>query len=163
MGIRYLWVFHAVGLMLWTMATSLLLGRIDSFRFLVTTTIVSMIFTGNIYHSKSQYNPQPFLIEEKIYVYVERNAGYLMASVTIFFVMVSSKWEMITQNANVEIVVSMSISMICSSLVLALVWMPTDNPRNLVYMRHVKSVLYTWALGAFMFGPVALIQEVISR
>ena len=112
----------------------------------------------NLFFQSREYEPSTYDVEERVYEYVERNTYYLIMAITIFLLVSASQSGIKLGNANfATIIYSQAVAVSLCVFVLALLWMPTRDVTGIVHLRHCKTVLFTFALGSFLIGPLEVL------
>jgi hypothetical protein len=162
---KLLWIYYVLGIFVWFIVCKALFGSINFIKqpFLGAHLFCLMVLGVNflLQLAEKTYSPNNYELEEKIYEYVERNTYYLIMAITIFLLISSSGEAGIFKTANINfrlIVYSQACAIVFCISIIALYWMPTREGKEycLVHLRHIKTVLFTYALSLFFIGPMEI-------
>lgn len=160
---KNLWIYYAIGIAIWTIGVWYSPGDFTSPRTYVPTIFVLGVLLLNLYFCIGEYKPREYEIEEHIYEYVERNTYYLVMAITIFLlVSTNQSLDLLAGESANTIIGSQAGAVLLCILVLALIWMPTDDPKGIVHLRHIKTILYTFAIGTFLIGPIVVLTNLLQ-
>jgi len=113
----------------------------------------------NIWKQWEPYEIEDYKTEEKVYEYVERNTYYLIMSITIFLLISINRDSRIFSENMIDfnlVIYSQACAISFCVIVIALFWMPTGDEKahHLVNLRHIKTVIFTYALSLFFISPI---------
>lgn len=163
---KRLWVYYISGIIGWVIIFIVLFGSFSLrapyvFSHIFCIVVLSINFVLQIIEA---YVPGAYDTEEKVYEYVERNTYYLIMAITIFLLISTNSSGIFYQyGLNFKLIVYSQASAIAICIaIIALYWMPTKSGKEhwLVHLRHIKTVLLTYALSLFFIGPVEVILKI---
>lgn len=165
-GFRHLKWYYISAIPAWFLIFGGLFG-FDSFfniyiPYLLCHVLCLSILSLNIWQHWGAYEPGDYLTEETVYEYVERNTYYLIMAITIFLLISVNRDSELFGPINFNLVIySQACAIGFCVLVLALVWMSTKGGKEcrLVHLRHIKTVLFTYALSLFFITPVEIVLK----
>ncbi|MFH1442275.1 MAG: hypothetical protein ABIH18_09605 [Candidatus Omnitrophota bacterium] len=158
-----LWVYYISGIVLWFLVCKFLFGSVNltKFPFLGAHLFCIIFLAINLLLQviEKKYIPNKYNLEEKIYEYVERNTYYLVMAITIFLLISTGGKTGLFAETDINfklIVYSQASAMVFCIFIIALYWMPTKEGKEhcLVHLRHIKTVIFTYALSLFFLSPV---------
>jgi hypothetical protein len=165
---RLLCIYYGLGIIIWFGICKGIFGSINFIKipFLGGHLFCLIVLLINFFLQVSEkaYIAKKYELEEKVYEYVERNTYYLIMAITIFLLISTSGEAGIFRTTDINfrlIVYSQAIAIGFCILIIALYWMPTKAGKEhwLVHLRHIKTVLFTYALSLFFLGPVEIFTK----
>lgn len=130
--------------------------------YLFSHVLCMAILAVNIWKQWEPYQPGEYTLEEKVYEYVERNTYYLIMAITIFLLISANRDNGPFKVVDFNLVVySQACAIALCVIVLALFWMSTKKGKlsHLVHLRHVKTVIFTYALSLFFISPIEILLK----
>ena len=165
---NYLYIYYGIGMLIWLGVCKALFGSINLIKlpfvgahlFCFIVLLINLI----LQLAEKTYVPHDYDREEKVYEYVERNTYYLILAITIFLLISTGGNSGLFKTTNINfklIVYSQASAIMFCIFIIALYWMPTKEGKEhwLVGLRHIKTVLFTYALSLFFLGPVELFLQ----
>jgi len=130
--------------------------------FYVVAFIIGLLpLMSNLFHWWTKQEYQNYITEVKIIEFVERNANYLILALTAICFLSQAITTTKQIALSMEFILFISLSFIfLIGFVLPLIWAQpsNNNSKELVFLRHFKTVFYTYALGCTCGAVISLIK-----
>jgi hypothetical protein len=170
---------YLFGIMLW-ITTIMLLISLYQILFPNVSLVASLITKSNIYYlipiisctitllwnlswlaTKEGAAKDDYENEVKLVEFVERNGYYIILSITAIFIYLGIlQIKHLSPFFYLWMITSIAIQA-CG--VLPLIWAPVNDHRRLAWLRHFKTVWYTFSIYIFFFGIIALGKSLVPN
>lgn len=140
--------------------------RPDSWWIFALFSIIGCVI-GLSFNLKMWWNPRSFACYEtevRVIEFVERNVGPLItANSIVLSITFLSYVQLLKSFPPISFIVYEILSLAFASLVLPLYWIPADHPKDLVKLRHIKTLFYFYSVFFFFAALIALVLYVYDN
>ena len=161
-GIGQVYIIGAVVWILWWVCAFLFPGfrsgfKSESFRGkicrLLPILVCLAILGANWWFWKKPCSYEDYAQEVKIIEFVERNAGWLILAITVVIIALQPLVK--EKGIRGQVINYQLWALIFAILTLALIWIPSNRPDWLVWLRHIKTIFFSYAISWFIAGIIA--------
>lgn len=147
-------IIYMVGLIIWIIIFPIILLHNKSLStlspydwwYLLPYILGMSVMIFHIIHWRDEYKSPGYKTEVDLIEFAERNTSYLLIGISFLNFMVTKEYFLL-------------IAMYFSLIVLFLWWISEGKKEQLVLLRHIKTLPYSYAICFFLAGIVAILER----